>query len=154
MPRRLHEYSLYSLGHMGHPNQLFVTEKAFTHSELQDANPGWWQGHPKINNAGLIHMLNFVSGGLLTYFWHFWESSPVQSSDQRHPVLQMLVTNSFDFFPLYDKEPHLACFKAGLGAMESHPLQRMHFGQYQVSSAAIISITFEFENSWIQGTPK
>ena len=25
-------------------------------------------------------MLNFASGGLLTYFWRFCESSPVQSS--------------------------------------------------------------------------
>ena len=36
--------------------------------------------------------LNFVSGGLLTYFWHFCESSPVQSTS-----VQWLVTPPVDF---------------------------------------------------------
>ena len=119
MLRGLHEYSLHcSLLAQSRVQTMWVTpmshllEKGFTPSQLQDASLEWGQGftrHPTspINTAGLICMLNFVSGGLLTYFWRFWESSPVQSSphqssDQWHPVLQMLLNYIVTCFSEYN----------------------------------------------------
>ena len=87
-------------------------EKTFTHSQLQDASLGWGQGftwHPTsqiplwwdllLLAAGLICMLFFVSGGLLAYFWHFCESSPLQSTVTSYTLIiakasQALITGS------------------------------------------------------------
>ena len=65
--------------------------QAFIHGQLEDVNLGWGQTftnslhgipqaqyHMLLSAACLVHVLNFVSGGLLTYFGHFRESSPVQ----------------------------------------------------------------------------
>ena len=91
---------LYLLGqwseYTGHP-ESHLLKTVFTHSQLQDASPGWEKGftqHPispmslwwtlLLSAAGLVYtMLNLASWWFMT----FRESSPVQSSPvQSSPV--------------------------------------------------------------------
>ena len=93
MPRDTLPVVLYSLGQggfrLGRGSSWLshLLEELFTHGQLQDVSPGWGIPQAQIplvaSSSELqvkIHMLNFASGGLLTYFWRFCESSPVQSS--------------------------------------------------------------------------
>ena len=90
---------LYSLGQGGfwpRESSWFsnLIEEIFTYGQLQDVSPG--RGIPQAQiplvrsetvllllaaAEVIISMLNFASHVLLTYFWRFCESSPVQHSD-------------------------------------------------------------------------
>ena len=103
---------LYSLGqgtdYAGHPDESLARQSVYSRpvtgckSGVKARVYTQFKRHPTspipfvVVSCLSYTLLNFVSGSLLTYFWHFHESSPVQSSPLQSSPVQSTSVQSGD----------------------------------------------------------